>query len=156
MLYVWVCVCVCVVQRTNIIYPLCGFVYTKSYFISWLTDLLFSTNFFFISRLVPHIITFLASQLTKEQHNLLLQYQGLVQKQIGLDREENTTSGEAHDNSSGVKVQLEEMLPRVKDVALAKKNPSVSSEWRIRSGRRFRREGETWKRWGITMRPEMI
>ncbi|XP_071819369.1 E3 UFM1-protein ligase 1-like isoform X2 [Apostichopus japonicus] len=79
-------------------------------------------------RLVPHIITFLASQLTKEQHNLLLQYQGLVQKQIGLDREENTTSGEAHDNSSGVKVELEEMLPRVKDVALAKKNPSVSSE----------------------------
>lgn len=79
-------------------------------------------------RLVPHIITFLASHLQTEQHNLLLEYQSLVQKQIGLDREKNAAEEAANNDSSGVKIQLEELLPKIKDIAWAKKTPSVSSE----------------------------
>lgn len=81
------------------------------------------------NRLVPQIISFLASHLNKEQHNILLQYQGLVQKQIGLEREkEESAVPDAEKTMSEVKGQLEELLPKVKDVALIKKSASVSSD----------------------------
>ncbi|KAJ8026429.1 E3 UFM1-protein ligase 1 [Holothuria leucospilota] len=80
-------------------------------------------------RLVPQIISFLASHLNKEQHNILLQYQGLVQKQIGLEREkEENAVADAEKSMSEVKGQLEDLLAKVKDVALVKKSASVSSD----------------------------
>eukprot|EP00057_Strongylocentrotus_purpuratus_P027408 XP_011681882.1 PREDICTED: E3 UFM1-protein ligase 1 [Strongylocentrotus purpuratus] len=89
-------------------------------------------------RCVPQLITFLSKHLPPEQHALLVQYQDLVQKHMASIRERDqinsAPSGDeeekmkAANEESRIKTQLQDLLNKIKDVALAKKGSAATNE----------------------------
>ena len=88
-------------------------------------------------RLVPQLIVFLADHLAIDHRKLLLRYQGLVKKHLGLsrdrdrDRDQNSVDpmhdeNKMEDELREVAGQLEVLLPDIKDIALAKKSVTVA------------------------------
>ena len=91
--------------------------------------------FFFPSRLIPPLIGFLAEHLAVDHRKLLLRYQGLVQKRLGLTREREEHSGKTlhygnkeTEEQAEVAAQLDVLLPDIKDIALSKKTATVVVE----------------------------
>ncbi|XP_022089822.1 E3 UFM1-protein ligase 1-like isoform X2 [Acanthaster planci] len=88
-------------------------------------------------KLVPQLISFLNTHLTSTNYSLLLRYQGLVQKHLGLsrdrDQQEGGKSPTADSNKedeavSEIATQLEHLLSDVKEIALTKKSTSTAAE----------------------------
>ncbi|XP_038048122.1 E3 UFM1-protein ligase 1-like isoform X2 [Patiria miniata] len=88
-------------------------------------------------KLVPQLISFLQTHLASTNYSLLLRYQGLVQKHLGLSRDRDQPSdnksptmdgNKAEEALSDVATQLELLLPDVKEIALAKKNANAAVE----------------------------
>ncbi|KAK2154272.1 hypothetical protein LSH36_272g02036 [Paralvinella palmiformis] len=74
-------------------------------------------------RCVPQIISALKPNLTPEDYKLLIQYQDLVLKQL---RYQDDNKSEELPDGADIKRQLEELLPKVKDVALTAKKGAVA------------------------------
>ncbi|XP_070550481.1 E3 UFM1-protein ligase 1-like [Ptychodera flava] len=81
-------------------------------------------------RCVPQLIAFLADYLPPEQLEKLQKFQSLVQKRLGTGRErqdENEEKDESEDNRDEDAIhQLNDMLPTVKEIALAKKSATTA------------------------------
>ncbi len=78
-------------------------------------------------RCVPQLISFLTEQISTDQHALLTQYQGLVQKQLSLARKEGDEKVDDPDMDQ-VNKELSNLLQQVKDVALVKKRTNSAAE----------------------------
>ncbi|XP_033636032.1 E3 UFM1-protein ligase 1-like isoform X2 [Asterias rubens] len=86
-------------------------------------------------KLIPPLIGFLAEHLAVDHRKLLLRYQGLVQKRLGLTREREEHSGKTlhygnkeTEEQAEVAAQLDVLLPDIKDIALSKKTATVVVE----------------------------
>ncbi|KAF6730358.1 E3 UFM1-protein ligase 1 [Oryzias melastigma] len=85
-------------------------------------------------RCVPHIIGTLTGRIPAEQQQLLSSYQSLVVKQLvsqspGREQEEQQEQQEQQEEEGhSVRSQLAAMTPRVKELVLSQKKPSISED----------------------------
>uniref|UniRef100_A0A673KCR0 E3 UFM1-protein ligase 1 n=1 Tax=Sinocyclocheilus rhinocerous TaxID=307959 RepID=A0A673KCR0_9TELE len=87
-------------------------------------------------RCVPHIIGFLQSKISEEQHKLLSQYQSLVVKQLieqGQGQEKKSNLGEGaedgpvvSDDMEGLQKELHSLTRDIKDIILSQRKPSIT------------------------------
>ncbi|XP_043076128.1 E3 UFM1-protein ligase 1 isoform X2 [Puntigrus tetrazona] len=87
-------------------------------------------------RCVPHIIGFLQSKISEEQHKLLSQYQSLVVKQLvvqGHGLEKKSSLGEeaedgpvVSDDAEGLQKELHTLTRDIKNIILSQRKPSVN------------------------------
>ncbi|XP_072018738.1 E3 UFM1-protein ligase 1-like [Amphiura filiformis] len=83
---------------------------------------------------VPQLISHLAEHISPDQNAILIQYQGLVQKQLGLARKEHEGSDdhgkeeEEDPEMNEINKELRNLLQKVKDVALVKKRTNSAAE----------------------------
>ncbi|XP_071497696.1 E3 UFM1-protein ligase 1-like [Diadema antillarum] len=92
-------------------------------------------------RCVPQLISHLEQHLGPDQHALLVQYQELVQHLMAASREQDRQRGSRegegesnapssdgdHGDVASLKKQLEELLNKVKDIALVKKGSAAAA-----------------------------
>lgn len=87
-------------------------------------------------RCVPQIITFLRTKIPEEQHNILVNYQSLVVKQlIGQTKQKDDdvdTTGDLADESGkasdSIRKELQELSAAIKDLVLRPRKSSASEE----------------------------
>ncbi|XP_077160006.1 E3 UFM1-protein ligase 1 isoform X2 [Paroedura picta] len=87
-------------------------------------------------RCVPQIITFLSTKIPEDQHSSLVNYQGLVVKQlinqnkkIGQGDDDSLgTNLEAEESVEAIRKELQALTPSVKDLVLRPRKSSVTEE----------------------------
>ncbi|XP_033112791.1 E3 UFM1-protein ligase 1-like [Anneissia japonica] len=86
-------------------------------------------------RCIPQLLVFLESHIAASQYKLLSDYMGLVQKQLGALKktteeshvEDGSEKTDSQKDAGEVATSLIELLPQIKEIALAKKTSTAES-----------------------------